>query len=218
MDYLIKITIPILQGATVTLQLFFITILLSIPLGLVIALMRISKFKFLKDFTSIYVWLWRGTPLLLQLLFVYYGLPFVPVIGPFFRFDAFTAAVATFSLNYAAYFAEIFRAGIESIDKGQYEASKVLGMTYWQTMKRIILPQVIKRVLPPVSNETITLVKDTALVYAIALVELSREAKIAAVRDFTTLPFVVAAVVYLAMTLVLTIVFKKLEQRYAIYE
>ncbi|MGE4283087.1 MAG: amino acid ABC transporter permease [Clostridia bacterium] len=218
MDYLMNITIPIIQGSVMTLQLFSITIVLSIPLGLSIALARISRLRYLRQLSGIYIWLWRGTPLLLQLLFVYYGLPFVPIIGPYFKFDAFTAAVATFTLNYAAYFAEIFRAGIQSIDRGQYEASKALGMSHWQTMRRIILPQVTKRVLPPVSNETITLIKDTALVYAIALVETSRAARIAAVRDFTTLPFVVAAVVYLVMTLLLTMAFKRLEKRYAIYE
>lgn len=218
MDYLMNITIPIIQGSVMTLQLFSITIVLSIPLGLSIALARISRLRSLRQLSGIYIWLWRGTPLLLQLLFVYYGLPFVPIIGPYFKFDAFTAAVATFTLNYAAYFAEIFRAGIQSIDRGQYEASKALGMSHWQTMRRIILPQVTKRVLPPVSNETITLIKDTALVYAIALVETSRAARIAAVRDFTTLPFVVAAVVYLVMTLLLTMAFKRLEKRYAIYE
>ncbi|MDK2800122.1 MAG: polar amino acid transport system permease protein [Clostridiales bacterium] len=214
--YLSKIMGPMLEGTIVTLQLFFVTIIFSIPLGLTLALARISKFKILKDFTGVYIWLLRGTPLLLQLFFIYFGLPYIPIVGV--TLDRFPAAAITFILNYAAYFAEIFRAGIQSIDKGQYEASKALGMTYWQTMRRIILPQMVKRVLPPVSNETITLVKDTALVYAIGLSELLRAAKVAVQRDFTTVPFMIAAVFYLVMTLVLTWVFKKLEQKYALYE
>ena len=216
MEYMSRIIVPILNGTGVTLQLFFITILLSIPLGLILALAKISKFKFLRDMTGIYIWLLRGTPLLLQLFFVYFGLPFIPVIG--IRLGRFTAAAIAFILNYAAYFAEIFRAGIQSIDRGQYEGAKALGMTYWQTMRRIVLPQMVKRVLPPVSNETITLVKDTALVYAIGLGELLRAAKQIVNRDAITSPFIVAAVFYLAMTFVITQIFKKLEQIYAVYE
>jgi polar amino acid transport system permease protein len=131
--------------------------------------------------------------------------------------DNFPASCIAFVLNYAAYLAEIFRAGIQSIDKGQYEGAKVLGFTYWQTMWRVILPQTVRRVLPPVSNEAITLVKDTALVYAIGLGELLRATKIAVSRDAVTSPFVVAAVFYLAMTFVLTKVFDKLEKRFAVY-
>lgn len=210
--YLVKILIPMLEGTIVTLKLFFVTIIFSIPFGLIIAFGRISKSKILRNITFFYIWILRGTPLMLQLLFVFFGLP---VFG--ITLDRFSAAAIAFVLNYAAYFAEIFRAGIQSIDKGQYESSKVLGMTYWQTMRRIILPQVTKLVLPPISNEAITLVKDTALVYAIALGDLLRAAKVAVVRDFTTVPFIVAALFYLAMTLVLTWVFRKLEARYAIY-
>nr|WP_278292858.1 amino acid ABC transporter permease [Caldicoprobacter faecalis] len=183
------------------------------PLGVLLALARISKYKLLRDVVGAYIWLLRGTPLLLQVFFVYYGLPNFGI-----TLENFPAACIAFVLNYAAYFAEIFRAGIQSIDKGQYEGAKVLGFTYWQTMWRIILPQTVRRVLPPVSNEAITLVKDTALVYAIGLGELLRATKIAVSRDAVTSPFVVAAVFYLVMTYVLTKVFDKLEQRYSIYE
>lgn len=213
LQYLTEIIVSMLEGTVVTLELFFITIILSIPLGLLIALARISKFKALRDATGVYVWLLRGTPLLLQVFFVYYGLPNFGI-----TLERFPAAGIAFILNYAAYFAEIFRAGIQSIDKGQYEGAKALGFTYWQTMWRIILPQMVKRVLPPVSNEAITLVKDTALVYAIGLGELLRSAKIAVSRDAVTSPFIVAAVFYLIMTYILTKVFEKLEQRYAVYE
>lgn len=216
MDYIAGILPPMLDGTVVTLQMFFITIILSLPLGLVLALARISRFNFLRKPVGVYIWLFRGTPLMLQLLFIYFGLPFIPYIGV--KLDDFPAAVVAFVLNYAAYFAEIFRAGIQSVDRGQYEGAKVLGMTYLQTMRRIILPQVIYRVLPPVSNETITLVKDTSLIYALAMNDLLRTTRGIVQRDFNTMPFVVAAVFYLLMTLVLTWGFQKLEKKYSAYE
>ena len=126
-----------------------------------------------------------------------------------------SAAVAAFALNYAAYFAEIFRSGIQSVDRGQYEAAKVLGMGYGQTMRRIVLPQTVRSILPPMSNETITLVKDTSLIYVLALNDLLRAARGIVQRDFTTTPFIVAAAFYLLMTLVLTWGFQRLEKRYA---
>jgi len=130
----------------------------------------------------------------------------------------FPAAVVAFVLNYAAYFAEIFRAGIQSIDRGQYEGAKVLGMSYPQTMRRIIMPQVIRRILPPLSNEFITLVKDTSLIYVLALNDLLRAARGIVQRDFTITPFIVAAVFYLLMTLLLTWMFQSLEKRYASHD
>ncbi|AHF08141.1 amino acid ABC transporter permease [Desulfitobacterium metallireducens] len=216
MEYLSAIIGPMLEGTTVTLQMFFATIILSLPLGLFVALGRISRFKPLKSFIGFYIWLFRGTPLMLQLLFVYYALPFIP--GVSITLTDFQAALLAFVLNYGAYFAEIFRAGIQSIDRGQFEGAKVLGMTYGQTMRRIVLPQVIKNVLPPVSNETITLVKDTSLIYVLAMNDLLRTTRALVQRDFSMMPFVVAAIFYLAMTLVLTKVFQKLEQRYSAYD
>ena len=216
MQYVMNIMGPMLDGTVVTLQMFFITIILSLPLGLVLALARISHYKTLKGAVGVYIWLLRGTPLMLQMLFVYFALPFVPYVG--IRLPDFPSAVVAFVLNYAAYFAEIFRAGIQSIDRGQYEGAKVLGMDYAQTMKRIILPQVIRRILPPISNETITLVKDTSLIYVLAMNDLLRTARSMVQRDFTTMPFLVAAVFYLAMTLVLTWIFQRLEKKYAAYD
>jgi amine acid ABC transporter, permease protein, 3-TM region, His/Glu/Gln/Arg/opine family len=216
MQYIMGMIGPMLEGTTVTLQMFFVTIVLSLPLGLVLALARISRFRALRDAVGVYIWLLRGTPLMLQLLFVYFGLPLLPYIG--IRLSDFPAAVLAFVLNYAAYFAEIFRAGIQSIDRGQYEGAKVLGMSYIQTMRRIVLPQVIKRVLPPVSNETITLVKDTSLIYVLAMNDLLRTTRAIVQRDFNTMPFIVAAVFYLLMTLVLTWGFQKLEKKYAVYD
>jgi polar amino acid transport system permease protein len=207
---------PLSNGALVTLKLFFITLALSVPLGLALALARISRFKALARFVEAYIWLMRGTPLMLQLLFIYFALPFVPVIGV--RLPDFPSAVVAFALNYAAYFAEIFRAGIQSVDRGQYEGAKVLGLSYSQTMRRIVLPQMVRTILPPVSNETITLVKDTSLIYVLALNDLLRAARGIVQRDFTTTPFVVAAAFYLLMTLVLTWGFNRLEKRYAKYD
>lgn len=216
MDYILQIMGPLLQGTGVTLQVFFITLILSVPLGLCLALLRISKFRLVSTLVNGYIWLMRGTPLMLQMLFIYFALPFVPVIG--IRLPDFPSAIVAFVLNYAAYFAEIFRAGIQSIGKGQYEGAQVLGLTYTQTMRRIVLPQVIKRILPPISNETITLVKDTSLIYVLAMNDLLRAARGIVQRDFTTTPFLVAAVFYLLMTLVLTLGFQHLEKKYAVYD
>lgn len=213
MDYIISIIPQMLMGTVDTLRLFFITIVLAIPLGILLAFCRVSSFKLLRDVVAAYVYVLRGTPLMLQLLFVYFGLPFIPVIG--IRLDDFPAAVLAFVLNYGAYFCEIFRAGIQAIPKGQYEAAKTLGMNYVQTMKRIILPQVFKIILPPVSNETITLVKDTSLIYVLAMNDLLRTTRNLVQRDFNIMPFVVAAVFYLVMSMVLTYGFNKLEKHYA---
>ncbi|TXI13365.1 MAG: amino acid ABC transporter permease [Ottowia sp.] len=213
MDYLLRILPPLLDGAGVTLGLFFITLALSLPLGLALALARLSRFAALRHAVSGFIWLMRGTPLMLQLLFVYYALPFVPVIGV--RLPDYPAAVVAFTLNYAAYFAEVLRAGIQSIDRGQYEGAKALGMSYAQTMRRIVMPQVWRGSLPPLANETITLVKDTSLIYVLALNDLLRAARGIVQRDFSITPFVVAAAFYLLMTLVLTWIFQRLERRHA---
>ena len=213
MDNILHMLPPLLEGAGTTLKLFFITLILAIPLGLVLALLRMSRFAVVRQAVSGYIWLMRGTPLMLQLLFIYFALPFVPVIG--IRLPDFPSAVVAFALNFAAYFAEIFRAGIQSVDRGQYEAAKSLGMSYGQTMRRIVLPQMVRHILPPMSNETITLVKDTALIYVLALNDLLRAARNIVQREFTVTPIIVAAAFYLIMTLVLTWVFQRMERRYA---
>jgi len=201
-----------LEGTKLTLALFGITLALALPLGLMAALARISSFAPLRLAMEFYIWLMRGTPLMLQLLFVYFALPAVNILLP-----DMAAALLAFSLNYAAYFAEIFRAGIQSIPRGQYEAAKSLGLSYPTTMRRIIMPQVIRIVLPPVSNETINLVKDTSLIYILAMNDLLRVARTIVQREFDMTPFVIAAVFYLAMTFVLTWIFKKLEAHYGRY-
>lgn len=211
-DYIINSAIAIMKGFKVTYGLFFSTLAFALPLGLIIALARISKSRLLQTTTGTYIWLLRGTPLLLQVFFIYFGLPAFGI-----RFESMTAAIIAFVLNYAAYFAEIFRAGIQSIDKGQYESADVLGLSYSQTMKRIIIPQMVKRVLPPTSNEVITLVKDTALVFGIGLADVLRTAQIIVTRDFDITAFVIAAIFYLINTLILTLIFRRLEQKYSYY-
>lgn len=213
MDYLLRILPPLLDGAGVTLGLFVLTLALSLPLGLALALARLSRLAALRGAVSGFIWLMRGTPLMLQLLFIYYALPFVPVIGV--RLPDYPSAVVAFTLNYAAYFAEILRAGIQSIDRGQYEGAKALGMSHAQTMRRIVMPQVWRISLPPLANETITLVKDTSIIYVLALNDLLRAARGIVQRDFSITPFVVAAAFYLLTTLVLTWVFQRLERRHA---
>ena len=213
MDSLLHTVLLMLEGTEITLTIFTITLVLALPIGLLAALARISGFKPLSLLMEFYIWLMRGTPLMLQLLCVYFALPMVGIMLP-----DMAAALLAFTLNYAAYFAEIFRAGILSISKGQFEAAKSLGMTYPQTMRRIVIPQMIRYVLPPVSNETINLVKDTSLIYILAMNDLLRVARTIVQREFDMTPFVVAGVFYLAMTFVLTWVFKKLEAHYAKYD
>ncbi len=213
MEYIANITASILKGSIITLQLYIVIAMFSLPLGIIASIGKISKFKMLQRVLSIYTWFFRGTPLLLQLFFVYYGLPIIGI-----TLKPFTAASLTFILNYGAYLTEIFRAGIESIDKGQYEAGKALGMNYRQIMIRIILPQTIKRVLPPVCNEAITLIKDTALIAAIGMGDLLRAAKEGVTRDFNIIPFIIASLVYLLITSCIVIIFRNIEKKYSIYE
>ena len=213
MEQIMGTALLMMEGAQITLEIFCVTLLLSLPLGLLVALCRISKLGPLRLLMEFYIWLMRGTPLMLQLLFVYFALPMVGI-----RLPDIAAALLAFTLNYAAYFAEIFRAGIQSIGRGQYEAAKSLGMTYTHTMRRIIVPQMIRHVLPPVSNETINLVKDTSLIYILAMNDLLRVARTIVQREFDMTPFFVAAVFYLAMTFVLTWGFKKLEAYYGKYD
>jgi polar amino acid transport system permease protein len=202
-----------LDGLNTTMQIFLITALISIPLGVIVSIGRLSKLEVLNKIIQLYIWIMRGTPLLLQLIFIFFGLPVVGI-----TFDRYTAAIIAFVLNYSVYFAEIFRSGIEGIDKGQYEAAEVLGLTRFKTFIRIILPQVIKRTLPPISNEVITLVKDTSLVYVVGLGELLRAGKIASNRDASLTPLIVVGIFYLLITAILTKFFKVFEEKYSYYQ
>lgn len=214
-DYIFTVLPPMLKGAQTTILMFLAVIVLSVPLGFGVTLLMRSRVKPLAWLAHTYVYVMRGTPLLLQVLFFCFGLPLLPVIGEYLVFDRFISAAIAFVLNYAAYFAEIFRGGLLSIDKGQQEAAQVLGLSKWQTMTKVIVPQMIRVVLPTTANEAITLVKDTALLYAVAVPELLYFAQTAVNRDMRLVPFFLAAIVYLLMTLVLTIAFKVLEKRYS---
>ncbi|AFS77711.1 amino acid ABC transporter permease protein, His/Glu/Gln/Arg/opine family [Gottschalkia acidurici 9a] len=204
----------ILGGLGVTISLSLVTLFLSIPLGMLSAIGKISSPYIIRKILNFYTWIFRGTPLLLQVLFVYYGLP---IIHPSLAMSEFQAASLTFTLNYAAYLTEVFRAGIESIDDGQYDAAKALGFNYKETMKYIIIPQTIRRVIPPTCNEGVNLIKDTALVAVIGMGDLSRAAKEVVSREFNITPFIIAGIIYLIMTSLIMYVFRKLEDRYSIY-
>jgi polar amino acid transport system permease protein len=213
-EYFTSILVPMLEGAQMTILLFFIAIIVSVPLGFLLTLAVKSSIKPLSLLAQGYVYIMRGTPLLLQLLLICFGLPMLPLVGEYLVLDRFVAACLGFVLNYAAYFAEIFRGGLLAIDKGQYEASQVLGLSKWQTTTRIILPQMVRVTLPAIANQSVTLVKDTALLYAVAVPELLHYAQTAVNRDFTIVPFFVAGLIYLVMTLFLTFIFKGIERRY----
>lgn len=203
----------VLDGLKVTASVFAMTLILSIPLGAIISIGRISKIGILRSLSSIYILILRGTPLLLQILFIFFGLPLINVDIP-----RFPAAILAMVLNYAAYFAEIFRAGISSIDKGQFEGAEVLGLSKKDTFFRIIMPQALKRIFPPVANEIVTLVKDTSLVYVVGLDELLKVAKIASNRLSSMMPFVVVAIVYLIFNGVITKILESIEKRFDYYK
>ncbi len=213
----IKMFLLLSQGALTTLQVFFLTLLFSLPLGLLITFGRMSPIKLINAPIRFFILIMRGTPLILQLIFFYFAPFYMLPEGLKFNLPRFTAAIVAFSLNYAAYFAEIYRGGIESIPRGQYEAAAVLGFTRGQTFFRIILPQVIKRILPPISNEVITLVKDTALVQILGISELFRVARNESTRIFSTIPLFVAGFFYLIMNWVVTKVFEKAEKKLSYY-
>ncbi|PWM64161.1 MAG: amino acid ABC transporter permease [Eubacteriales Family XIII. Incertae Sedis bacterium] len=214
MDYVGILMPTLLAGAWVMVQLFCWTLLLSLPLGLPIALGSNVRFWPIRAFCRFYVFVFRGTPLLLQLYFFYFLLPIQFDI----RLPALTTSIITFVLNYAAYFAEIYRGGINGIDRGQYEAAKALGLSKMQTMVGIVLPQTMKIILPPVSNEAIVLVKDTALASAIGLGELMKASKGAVNRDVDPTAYFVVAVIYLMFTFILTLASNRLEKRFKRYD
>ena len=197
--------------------IFCLTLLFSLPLGLAVAFGRMSKCTPWRWFIKAYISIMRGTPLMLQLMVVYYG--------PFYIFGVsissaykFYAVIIAFVINYAAYFAEIYRGGIESIAAGQYEAAEVLGYTKNQTFFRIILPQVMRRILPAVTNEVITLIKDTSLAFVITYMEMFTTAKQIASAQSSVLPFVGAAIFYYIFNLIVAVLMEKAEKRAAYFE
>lgn len=202
------------EGFMATLLIFASTLLFSIPLGMIVALLRMNRRRVVSVPVSLYILVMRGTPLMLQIFAIYFAIPMFWGVN----LDRMTATILAFSLNYAAYFAEIFRGGIQAIPIGQREASQVLGLTRVQTFFHIILPQVAKRVLLPVSNEVITLVKDTSLANIIAVGELFRAAKNEASRTASVEPLFVAGLFYLLMNGVVTLFFSFLSRRMAYYK
>ena len=212
LNYTATLMPQVIVGLKSTLEIFTLTLALSIPLGIIVALGRLSKIKIINKITSFYVLIMRGTPLLLQIVFIFFGLPNLNIV-----IDRFPAAIIAFTLNYGAYFGEIFRAGISSVDVGQNEAAQVLGLSKTDTFFRIILPQAFKTVLPPVANEIVTLVKDTALVYVIGLDELLRVGKIACNRDSSLLPLLIIGLVYLIIIGIFNKLLDKLEKKYKYY-
>lgn len=213
MQYISEILPSLFQGAALTLQIFFWTLVGSLPLGILVSLGLTSKIKPLKWILEIYVWLMRGTPLLLQLIFVFYGLPIIGIV-----FERYDAALVAFILNYAAYFAEIFRGGFQSVDQGQFEAARVLRLSYWQTLRKIIIPQVIKIVIPSIGNEVISLVKDSSLVYVIGLGDLLRAGNVATSRDVTLVPLMLVGLIYLILVGICTLILRQVEKCYAYFK
>ncbi len=211
------IFLKLMSGMGVTVSIFLLTLVFSIPLGLPISLARMSKDKLLSLLAGIYISVMRGTPLMLQIIVIY----FLPFYGFGLNVTAgyrFVAVIIAFSLNYAAYFAEIYRSGIQSIPKGQYEAAQILGYSGPQTFVRIIMPQMFKRVLPAMTNEIITLVKDTSLSFAIATAEMFTMAKQIAAKEASLMPLMAAGVFYYIFNFIVAIVCKKIEKKYDYYK
>ena len=204
------------EGFLVTVEIFALTLIFAMPLGMIVAFGRMSKNVILRTFVKAYISVMRGTPLMLQILVVYFG-PFYIFglkMGPGYRS---LAVIIAFVINYAAYFAEIYRAGIESIPLGQYEAAQVLGYNKVQTFFKIILPQVIKRVLPPVTNETITLVKDTSLAFTISMAEMFTVAKQIGAAQTSIMPLMAAGVFYYVFNLLVATVMEAIEKKLSYY-
>ena len=212
MERLSALLTQLFKGLGVTMQLFAYTLLLALPLGLLVAVLRMSKFRPVSAVTQVYILVMRGTPLILQIFTIYFFLP--QVVG---YIDRLPATIIAFTLNYAAYFAEIYRGGIAAIPQGQREAGKVLGMTRMQTFRRVVMPQVIKNILLPTSNEVITLIKDTSLVTAVGLQEMYQAAKAATSRTGSLEPLFLAGLVYLLLNAVVTFIFDRLIKRFDYY-
>ncbi|MCR4787117.1 MAG: amino acid ABC transporter permease [Lachnospiraceae bacterium] len=203
------------EGLIVSVEIFALTLLFSLPLGLLVSFGRMSRIKPVRYLVNFYISIMRGTPLMLQLIVVYFA-PYY-VFGKTINGFRFPAVIIAFSINYAAYFAEIYRGGIESMPKGQYEAAEVLGFNRFQTFFKIIFPQVIKRILPAVTNETITLVKDTSLAFVLAEVEMFTMAKQIAAKDASIMPLMVAGLFYYVFNALVAMVMDRFEKKLSYY-
>ena len=213
---IIEIIKQLSSGMGITIEIFFVTLVTSLILGLGLALVRMSKIKIFSILAKIYISIMRGTPLMLQLLVVYFG--------PYFIFGIqitkayrLQAVLIGFALNYAAYFAEIYRSGIEAVPDGQYEAAKLLGYSKTQTFRYIVMPQVVKRIIPPVANETITLVKDTSLAFTVAVAETFTLTKQLVASQSSAMPIVAAGIFYYIFNLLVALFFEYLEKKLSYY-
>lgn len=213
---IIEIIKQLSSGMGITIEIFFVTLVTSLILGLGLALVRMSKIKIFSILAKIYISIMRGTPLMLQLLVVYFG--------PYFIFGIqitkayrLQAVLIGFALNYAAYFAEIYRSGIEAVPDGQYEAAKLLGYSKTQTFRYIVMPQVVKRIIPPVANETITLVKDTSLAFTVAVAETFTLTKQLVASQSSAMPFVAVGIFYYIFNLLVALFFEYLEKKLSYY-
>lgn len=206
----------LLEGTAITISLTIVSVLAGLICSLFLALGKISKNKIIGKICDAYIFFFRGTPLLMQLYFIYYALPLIH--ESLMINNRFLAAFIAFTLNTAAYCAEIIRAAIQSIDKGQFEAAKALGMTYWQTMGRIVIPQSVRRLIPPVANEFIMVLKDASLVSVIALSDLTFLTRKLSVSNATPLVYIPSMLIYLAITALFTLIFNRLEKKFSIYE
>lgn len=213
---IMAMTAQLAEGFLVTVQIFVLTLLFSLPLGMLVAFGRMSRYKIIKLIAKLYISVMRGTPLMLQIIVVYFApyYMFRMKMGPGYRFPA---VIIAFVINYAAYFAEIYRSGIESMPNGQYEAAEVLGYNKAQTFIRIILPQVIKRVLPSITNETITLVKDTSLAFTISIAEMFTVAKQIGAAQTSVMPLLAAGIFYYVFNLIVATVMEYIEKRLSYY-
>ena len=203
----------LMEGFALTAEIFLITLVGSLPLGVVVALARMSKFKPLAWLAQLYISILRGTPLMLQLMAIMFGAYYL-YMGSDWKF---WACAIGFILNYAAYFAEIYRSGIQSIPRGQYEAAEVLGYTKAQTFMKIVLPQVIKRILPAMGNEVITLVKDTSLAFVLGIMEMFSAAKALAASEVSMVPYAIAALIYWVFCLLIEFILNRVEKRLDYY-
>lgn len=216
LGWFFSVIIQLSSGMWASLELFALTLIFSMPLGLLVCFLRRSRFKVIELVAKFYISIMRGTPLMLQLLVVYFG-PYFVFRMPLSTEYRFYAAIIGFALNYAAYFAEIYRSGIEAVPKGQYEAAKVLGYSRQQTFMKIVFPQMVRHILPPVTNEIITLVKDTSLAFAIAFVEMFTLAKQISASESNIMPLFVAGLFYYIFNLVVSFVMGKIEKKMNYY-
>jgi len=211
-EYFMSMLIPMLEGAKATVLLFVIAIVLSIPLGFLLTLAVRSSIKPISYLAQTFIYVMRGTPLLLQLLFFVFGLPLLPVIGEYLVFDRFVAATLAFILNYSAYFAEIFRGGLLSIDKGQYEACLSVNMTKWQALRTVILPQMVRIAIPPSGNYYIMMIKDTSLAFTIGVIDMMARAKLEAAVTYKFLEaYLMVGLIYWMISVILSYLQSKLE-------